>query len=976
MLAVGLLTRLFLLSTWYLLYPRLAILSFILVASVLYIDPFDVNNQLKGTWEVLVALFSPSSSQQQVVQAMNMNTQRLDLHKIRRLSFILFFVIPTVLEIRTFSFLSRINAEQVTNAINGNGNSNGWTTTTTTTTSLLYCYNIGVTVCIFIVMIFLLKVRGMKPCDASYRGLLILYGSSLLITIVRYDNEKNDIRRIPLLAAPFLTAMSTLLLIYQDDNMEWLSRIIRHTFRLSLRDVLSSVSERVNEDEMLQLAILRWICDFWASNPASTTPQTKEGTDSSASNVTSSSSQSSPEEHTIFSTTINSSTGSTQPPSFEPNDIRWEELQPMLNIEIDHMETEIDALRSKSTQSGDSDDSTYAQQIQSDAISSISSANSSHHQKQQNHHNMQSLVALKSMLLSFNVDDRAQPAVLAYRRAVESFPPKKRTAVMISILRRCPALLTVIFHIFCDIDSLFISSVILSPFLVMEYYRIVGWMEACQRFAPTTSNEIDEQQIQDWRIPACLESLDTMTILLSGDVHSTFRPPSLLMVWHNVVSSVSALEVGLSTVRCAETTAVAVEFAGSAMSLVQFGFEISQNGIFHGVMVLVNEMLSMHANGRDITNLEDLSDDRSVQYTSAAIRAVHSGQRVVKNIHALSEDQNVVPIVQPFLRFLGMLTGHKWIWGKEEKREDVLYADPEIPSSDVELRDTEIDNGEYIEAQACASTLDGSSEGNKMQTSNTFPGEETVSKKPPVINKVISVQCDLIPKSHTPEEELSQVMEMVATSYEQGLIEEKEKDDFFQKLSELRREELFDPSVISAMKRTLNIVLENGLKSSSIDDTIFSISVHKPSHDNVSDIKKSENHYITPNATDHISSRPRDTETANLNSQYCGRLSFPQIEEKEPVGPHEKESQKEQSNIQKDNLFTVGVAALGIVASGIVVTMGGNAQSPGYKHGSIDTTENANRTNEEDSKRNPSSTVEIVELTDHNTEDEWVAIVP
>ena len=331
-----------------------------------------------------------------------------------------------------------------------------------------------------------------------------------------------------------------------------------------------------------------------------------------------------------------------------------------------------------------------------------------------------------------------------------------------------------------------------------------------------------------------------------------------------------------------------------------------------------------------------------------------------------------MPIVQPFLSFLGPLVGHKWLWGKDEERKDNLSISPEILRSGVELRETKIENSKNLENRDCASTVNGSSEGSEMQTSNN------VYKNPPIVNEAISVQCDFIPKSPTPEEELSEVMEMVATLYEQGLVKEKEKNDFFQKLSELQREELFDPTVLSGMKRKLRIVPENGLRISSVDDYISSIVVHKPSHDIFTDVRKSENHSITPNTTDHISStrRLRGTETGNLGSPHSGSFNFSQIEEKDPVTSQENTTQKEQSNVQNDNLITIGIAALGIVASGIVVTMGGNDQTPDDdKHSSIDTVENANRKNEEDSKRNTSSTVEIVELTDHNAEDDWVAIV-
>ena len=940
LLAAGILTRIFILSFYIILYPRYSILSLILIASLLYIDPFDVQGQIKDVGEILVHLFSPySSHHHQMNQSMmTQERRRLDLNKVRRLSFII-FAIPTILEVRTFSFLTRIKVELATS---------------------LYLYNIGISLCISIVMMFLLRVRQMKPSDISYYGLLILYGSALLVTIVSYDNETNDLRRIPFLAAPFLTATSTLLLMHKDDDMEWLSRIIRHTFRLTLRDVLSSVGERVAEDEMLQLAILRWILDFWASNPSEATASTastastattstpeKESRSESAPNTTTQQQQKSEQ--------VVSSTGQTLKEkvptsitSTKPHDIQWEELLPMLSVEIDHMEQEVDALQFKSNQSsGESD--------QLDAAVSLTT---------QKHHNQQtvhSLVDLKAMLLSFDVDDRAEPAVLAYRKAVESFPPKKETAVTISILRRCPALITLICHIFLlkDLKSFFISFVILCPFVAMEVYRITMWMEACQQFAPATTNDdVDEDRIEeDWRIPTCLKNVDTMTIILSGDVRSSFRLPSLLLVWHNIVSSVSALEIGLSTARCAETTVVAVDFAGSAVSLVQFGFEISQHGLLHGLIVMVNEIVSIHASGRDVNSLDLLDDDKSTKYTKAAIRVVHSGQKVVRNINLLSKDQNVVMIVHPLLSYFGLIIGYKWLWGKDdEKSEDVFAQESDDLRSDVELRDTKrISNSENIEYTDLVSAIECSGEDNKKQTSDTCTR--------PAVNDMISVQRELTPKPTTPEEELSEVIDMVATLYEQGLIEDIEKDDFFQKLSKLEKEELFDQSVLDATKRTLRIVLENGSSISSVDDTNYEGVIRKSSHISLDDASSGSREYVEG-----------VPETANIDSSNICSFDLPLGEEKNNTVQRGEDSMKSQSDANNNNFIAFGVAALGVVAGGVLLTMGGGAENTEEDvHGSSNNDDSADRTYKEDSE-NTLPTLEIVELTDNDEEDDWVAI--
>jgi len=908
MLATGLFMRILLWSTWYLLYPRFAILSSVFLASFFYLDPLDMHDQIKGTWNMIEALFSPSEIQ--IIQG-------IDAHKLRRLSLVL-FVIPSILEIRTLSFLSRINAGLVLTNADG---AQRWSTIS------LYCYNFGVAGFILSVMLFLRRRRRMRPCDVSYHGLLTLYGFSLLVALC--SSGVHNARQIPALAAPFLTATATLLLMYKDDSYEWLSRITRQAFRLSLRDVLAMVSESVTDDDMLQLAILRWICDFWAS-------QSEKGPNSPASGRTSFQSGSKQEHDESVSTseTTNQSSSNAVVP-FQHNSVRWEELQPMLNIEIDHMETEIDALRTETAHSSRDD---YAGQGQ----------NPSRPTTVMNPQNDHPLTGLKEMLLEFDVDERAQPAVLAFRRAVESFPPKKKTAVTISILRRCPALLTIMMHtlFLSDLQSVFLTSLVLLPFVLVEYYRISEWIETCQRVKSTSSESIEREEEQnDWRIPSSLRRIDTMTILLSGDA---IRPPSLLIVWFNIVSSVSALEVGLSTARCVETTAVAIEFAGSAMSLVKFGFEISENGLLHGVMVLAGEVLSIYGNGRDIANL-DVSDRNTAQYTSAAVRAVRHGQKIVKNIHTISEDRNVVSFAQPLLNFLSMLTGGK----REENVNDLSVS----PDSDHELHldDAGLPNENDTNPEKTNDgqpTIESKSEEEELPPTATVSETESTSSKPENANFALSGENISVSNSPAAEEDLAQVMDMIAASYEQGLIDESEKDDFFNKLSVLQKEELHGSPVLSGMKRTLTIILENGLMIPIDNDDLASSNVsHRQSQDSSLEARLSVE--IATNVSDIVYSESSQADLKGTRDEQ------------------ESEAQSTQPMEQNNDIITLGVAALGVVASGLALSMKSDSQQSDSKQHYI-AIENNTASFEIERKKSPS--VEIVELTDHNTEDEWVSL--
>jgi hypothetical protein len=951
MLIAGLCIRCLLYSIWYILYPRVAILSVILIGSIIYLDPFDVQRQLRAIVNIIV---SPDKALQAIEQ--------LDLSQLRILTFSL-FLIPTMLEIRTLAFLSQIKAEV------------GWT-----------MYNMGIGGILLATMLSLYNLKGMKPRECSYQGMLILYGSALVITVVTWD-----LRRIPLLAAPFLTATGTLLLTYQDDDMEWLPRIVRHTLRLTLRDVLSSVGERVAEDEMLQLAILRWICDFWANNhetpepsssasaarpPPSGTTTTRPQAAASPSSQSPRPSGTAPNVGVMLDQDVPFS-----PPSqgdFHLRDIQWEELLPMLNIEISHMEAEVEVLQSENRPRSQTRNNSFDTSRNNSRTGQTGRTN----QTPSEQPDMQSFWALKSMLLSLNVDDKAKPAVQAYRRAVESFPPAKRRAVAISVIRRCPAMVTLMLHVFFGGPrTLFTSFVILVPFIVMEYLRIISWIESCRRVAAVSGfvprEEPEGDNTHDWGIPQGLENVDTMVILLCGD-GSTLRPPTLLLVWQNIVGSVKALEVGLTTARCAETTAVAVDFAGNVMDLVQFGLEVSQQGLLHGLMVMAKEAISIHTTGADLNNLHNI-DYESARFTRAAMRAVHSGQRVARNMHLLSEDEHVGTIVQPLLMTLGFLAGQGWLWGRDIGGEDTSTEDTstfpgqnapadENKGGNVDLNQTT----PHTKSEAPAKQDDVA--GTVMQGSQS-PSESSL--KPTDDIPKDSDHEDLIPPLSSPRDDLSEVMEMVSRAYEQALIDVEEKNDFYERLSRLQVSELLDESVVSGMKRTLMIILENGcmvsVQADAVDDdTLASLTVNESVTGGCRDSEQSNhvacdiaNHDQSGLATTDDSEHERCTRDSTIEHNP-NIIAFDA--RSETVNASQESHRDETSSDDRNGAFVkLGVAALGVVAGGLLLSMRG-------RNGNDDNANSTDGTPTEDGQeRNELATIEIEELPD-DREDDWVSV--
>jgi hypothetical protein len=600
--------------TWFLWSPRLVFLAMLILVPLVYLDPFDVKPQFEAIGNILV---SPG----QIVEA----AEHLKPGQLRRLCLVL-LMYPTALEIYTISFLTNVQVEP------------GWEFFTL----LIVGFNL-------VFMMFLLKLRHWTPRDCLHKGLLILYGSALLIVMA-----KMDMRQISRVAGPFCSATGTLLLTYRDDDMEWMSRTIRFALRLTLRDVLASISAKVNEDEMLQLAMLRWIVDYWAYiPPASQTtpppPQRRKSSDDLDEFATNESTQSN-----STSTREDFPTSANQPASPRHQDVPWQELQPMLNMATDQMAEEVYLLQSRYPTDGTEGTATESSSSTSPLGATRSSSSSfPAHCDDGN----DSLRNLKAMLITLDVDERGRPAVMAYKRAVEAFPPTQKLAMFMSVARRCPALLTLMVHYAIGSPALAMRVIVLLPFMILEYFRIEAWKAACARLADLELAVTDEGRA----VSEQLLNIDAMTLLLSGDHDYSFRPPTLLLVWRNIVSSVAALEVGLTATRCLQTTTVAVQFAGNIMSLAQLGYEISQFGLFHGLGVMAKEVIFMH------TAEPSSEHDRAqnMRYAGAAMNAIENGKFVLRNIEIILQDEHLKPVLGQVVGCLTALSGHGWLGGKQ-----------------------------------------------------------------------------------------------------------------------------------------------------------------------------------------------------------------------------------------------------------------------------------------------------------------------
>lgn len=527
LLLVGVVTKAMVLSTLIFWYPRWFLMPALAALPFLYLHPHYYQRAFENFAESI-------SSPVALAEALS----RTDPIQLRRICLFMLLV-PTVLEMRTLHFLSQVS----------NDGSSVLSILCIAVLSAALCYSYD---------------RGkVTPHECTKRGLIVMYGAALLRVAVSGDS----IRHLPLLLAPF--SLATGVLLYSSgerDDEEWLSRAIRMALRRTLRDVLAEVGESVQQDEMLQLAMLRWIVDYWTNT---TTPDGNSGgTGGSerppqpAAPPTSTGERPSPPASSAVVT------ANTTLPGSRP-EVQWPDLLLMLTMTTGQMESEVETLQQQQQQAGGSSSHRPA-----------SSASSTSTPPEAHSPSISSVQNLQAMLSNMDLDSHAKPAVEAYRRSVRDFPPSQTVSIVVSVARRCPALLTLIVHVWfgSHATSGVLSSLLLAPIVAFELLRVQEWSDSCQHatsLMKTASTMTTTVQTRASRsnntggIPnpaAAVADVDPMILLLSHDRLSLHQPPQLLVVWMNVCSSVGALQTGLTAVRCVQTTAVAVDFCNNLVS--------------------------------------------------------------------------------------------------------------------------------------------------------------------------------------------------------------------------------------------------------------------------------------------------------------------------------------------------------------------------------------------------------------------------
>ena len=544
--------------------------------------------------------------------------------------------------------------------------------------------------------------------DIRVHSWIYLYSVALLTTTIMV--QKNQIHKPIILAAPFLLATGSFLILscrqkergmdgLDNDNKEGdlFLNIFRRALSRTLFDVLQLVGEDIAEDDKLQLNMLQWIVEYWAT-PCDDNSDNGRDSSTSASSTAYRTSQRS----NSGSNFANESDGSSSPvvESAQTGD-SW------VGLNSSSSSSSIDIHRNSRHSNTNTNSNSNDQ----------SSASSSNMYSTQ-------LPKTKSKMKfpSFaNIDERARPAVLSYKKAVEEFPPSRNTCIVLAISKRCPALLSIAsLHLSWSHNAIYVT-IILLPMIILEFMRISEWMNACHR--ATTYKRLHDSNNDPNSSESFLPSsndatgfllpndMESMEILLSIDSYLPFNPCSSLQVWMNVKSSISGLEASLTAVKCVHTANIATDVVFDAMSLASLGLEVKKKGLSHGINLLGKDLFQFHLekamkNSRGSNLSEDVNDTQDHHHQSfskSAINLVNNSKTLSKNFGELLEDGNKENnILHPLISGASIVIGKGWLWDKDDKnasdsnaQENVEYDDSGCIERD-ELKQSQTESGNNI----------------------------------------------------------------------------------------------------------------------------------------------------------------------------------------------------------------------------------------------------------------------------------------
>jgi hypothetical protein len=464
--------------------------------------------------------------------------------------------------------------------------------------------------------------------QCKVHGWIYLYFMTLMTTTIQVTMHR--IHQPLLLSGPFLVATGAFLVLsvadHDDEEDDFFLSILRKVLRRSLHDVLLEVGDSVEEDEMLRLAMLRWIVDYWASVRKST----KQCDNENIPNHEIGTRSGTVEDFQRDTSTLprNTSTVSTHNSSCNrrnveyDSELEWSRLYPMLNMTTDQMLQEVN-------------------------------------NSDQEEENI-SVKALKQMLSCLNCHERAKPAIESYKRAIHELSPTRSVAIYVGIAYRCPAIISCfLFYLLQPIKANQCTLVLL-PLIFFEMMRLSEWIYVCGQIRQLPCIHDDKlqegtkQNEHNWVTSLFPHEVSAMEILLCKDDYESHQSGTAIHVWLNLCQSVKALESGLTAMKCVKTAQVASDLAFNIVSLTKVVKDVSHEGIVGGAGLIFLDLFHFHLEKRSSTHRQNArgSGGQRETFVKAAFDLVENSQRLTKHVNELAEDTNVRTTIFSFVSFL------------------------------------------------------------------------------------------------------------------------------------------------------------------------------------------------------------------------------------------------------------------------------------------------------------------------------------
>jgi len=468
---------------------------------------------------------------------------------------------------------------------------------------------------------------------------IYLYVMALLTTTIQVTI--NRIHQPLLLSGPFLVATGAFFILSAADDRddEFFLSILRRVLRKSLHDVLLDVGDCVAEDEMLRLAMLRWIVDYWTSARQSSMQCPND-------NICSKMTNNQDDESTVnsiheigigrdaevcptdtlsvaqnISSVSNHNSTCNDCNGEDEDQLEWSRLYSMLNITTDQMFHEVN--------------------------------NSA-----QDEENV-SVKALKQMLSCLDYHERAKPAIESYKRAIHELSPTRPVAIYVGIANRCPAMISCFFLYLLQPIRANQCTIMLLPLILFELMRLSEWVYVCSQICQ--SLRIDDERLRgdivqsehNWVMTLFPIEVSSMEILLCKDDYESHKNGKAMNVWLNVCQSARALESGLMAIKCVQTAQVASDLAFNIVSLTKIVHDVKNEGVGGGAGLIFLDLFHFHMGRSDSVQRHDNggTGEHRENFVKAAIDLVENSQRLTRHVNELAEDNNARTALFSFVSF-------------------------------------------------------------------------------------------------------------------------------------------------------------------------------------------------------------------------------------------------------------------------------------------------------------------------------------